>query len=196
MVAIHRSCCRLKLALLVGGASVSLAACTSTPDGNLDRVERVTNEFAGLELSEFETDVFADGEVTQSEYDEAYGLWRSCAEGRGLTVEVERDDFGMYRQVTTRPKDLATDDRLEQDRTIADECGRGTLLLVDAVYRDQVLNPNSRDWNDGVVSCLVDNGLVEPDFDRDDLLSGSSPLPESAEVASCLENPFGIASGS
>lgn len=57
---------RLALTLLLGAASANLAACTSTPDGILDRVERVTDEFAGLELSEFETDVFADGEVTQS----------------------------------------------------------------------------------------------------------------------------------
>ena len=67
----------------------------------------------------------------------------------------------------------------------------GGRLSVDAVYRDQVLNPQSLDWIDGVVACLVDEGTVASDFDRDDYLRGD--LPEDVLWSSCHENPFGVA---
>lgn len=180
------------LALMLIGASIGVAGCAAENGGDEGRVDRVLKDFAGMTLSDFETAVLEDGAVSQSEYDEAFASWRNCAEGRGLTVTSERDEFGIYRLATTRPRDQATDDRLEQDRMISDECARGTFTVIDAVYRDQTLNPQSRDWNDGVVACLVDEGLVEPEYTRENLLSGSPPLSEQALASACLENPFGV----
>lgn len=183
---------QLVLALIVVSASTGIAGCAAESGADDARVDRVLEDFAGMTLSDFETAVLEDGAVSQSEYDEAFASWRNCAEGRGLTVTSERDEFGMYRLATTRPRDQATDDRLEQDRMISDECARGTLMVIDAVYRDQTLNPKSRDWNDGVVDCLREQGLVEADYTREKLLSGSPPLSEQALASACLENPFGV----
>ena len=163
---------RVMLAIAVIGVSAALAGCTAADADPDARLDRVLEDFAGLELSDFESAVLEDGVVSQSEYDEAFASWRTCAEGRGLTVTEERDEHGMYRMTTTRPREQATDDRLRQDRTISDECAMGTFTVIEAVHRDQTLNPQSRDWNDGVVACLVDQGLVEPGYTRENLLSG------------------------
>lgn len=186
----------LALALIIVGASANLSACAATMAVEPGRVDRVREDFPRMELSEFETGVFADGQVSQAEYDEAYNLWKSCVEGRGVTVSVERDKWGLYREATTLPKELATEERMHQDSIISQECERGTYLLVEAVYRDQVLNPESRDWNDGIVSCLIDRGIVGADFTRDDLLSGQSTLPRTDDVTECQLNPFGVTAGS
>lgn len=187
---------RLALAVIIVGASASLSACAATAAADSGRVDRVRDGLPRMELSGFETGVFADGQVSQAEYDEAYSLWKSCSEGRGVTVSVERDEWGLYREVTTLPKELATEERMYQDSIISQECERGTYVLVEAVYRDQVLNPESRDWNDGIVSCLIDRGIVGADFTRDDLLSGQSTLPRTDDVTECHLNPFGVTAGS
>ncbi|WP_344013123.1 hypothetical protein [Microbacterium natoriense] len=186
----------LTLALIFMGAGVSLAACAPADDVGNDRVDRVVSGYDGVELSEFESGVLEDGTVTQAEYDEAFAAWKTCVEGRGLTATDERDEFGIYRQAINRPKEQATEEQIRADGEVAGDCGKGTLLIVDAVYRDQVMNPASRDWDQGVVDCLIHEKVVEPDFNTEDLLSGQPPLPEAAYATTCLDNPFGVRAGS
>ena len=180
----------LHASALLLAVSVVMTGCTLTESDASSRTDRVLQGFPGWELTDFQTGVLEDGVVSQAEYDEAFSLWVACVEGRGLHVEMVRDSLGLYTQSFSYPKDL-TPREVEALRDASDECEDGTFPLVDAVYRDQVLNPQSLDWIDGVVACLVDEGTVASDFDRDDYLRGD--LPEDVLWSSCHENPFGVA---
>lgn len=141
-------------------------------------------------LSEFEDRVFADGVVTQAEYDEAYHRWRTCAESGGVTVRVERDDYGLYVIATSLPIESATDEAFERDRQVSDLCEGGSWMLISAVYHDQLMNPDSRDWNEGVWQCLIDTGALDSDYTLESFLTQESP--QTVYGSTCIGNPFGV----
>lgn len=173
---------------------MTLAACSSGPASEDGRLERVLEDFQwSFELSEFEERVFADGVVTQAEYDEAYDRWRTCAEDRGLTVRVERDDFDLYVIVLSRPAETDEDDAM-QDLDTSLECEKGNWILIEQVYRDQTLNPDSRNWYEGELECMVDSGLVDPEVSVDEYMT--MQFPDTDEAWACYTNPFGVSEAS
>ncbi|SNU01181.1 hypothetical protein SAMN06298212_1085 [Ruaniaceae bacterium KH17] len=182
--------------VVVVGICALLVGCSDSSEPEVARVDRILSMGGdSVELSDFERKVFEDGVVSQAEYDEAFGLWAACVKERGVQVgDTGRDEFGFYWQNTiTSVNDSAEED--EQMRRDVHECSQGTWIFIDNVYRDQVLNPESRDWFDGIAECLVDAGLVEKGFTREDYFDLPYPPPwghENEEARECQINPFRV----
>lgn len=181
------------LGVLLLTALASFSGCSPEGGETGSRADRVVAEFGLKELSDFESKVLDDGLVAQAEYDEAYQRWLDCAKGVGLGVEPKKDEVtGAFHVVNISvPADENSQERQERDAELSISCEDGNFTLIDAVYRDQVMNPDAKDWDEGVVACMVEDGVVGPDFDKEQYLS-EEPLPDAAWASDCLWNPFGI----
>ncbi|MFF3027204.1 hypothetical protein [Microbacterium sp. NPDC057944] len=177
------------ISTLLMGVGISAIGCSSTENASPDRLDRVLGNFTGITLSDFEEGVVKDGVVSSAEYEEAYNLWKTCVEDNDVGVVVERDDFGLLVPTTSIPKERPEQEALD----VSAECGEGTFDVVRNLYEDQVLNPDSRDWNEGVVECLIDHDLVDPDYTVEKFLTEELPASAQTEAGTaCMSNPFGV----
>lgn len=117
--------------------------------------------------SQFELDVLADDVVTRAEYEEAMQRYVSCIEDMGSGVTLE-ESGGYYTY-------MITGDAARYD-AISDDCSRGTNEWIEALFVETLMNPDNRDYFEIIAECLVETGIVDPPFGKDELLQ----LEESA----------------
>lgn len=172
-------------------AAALLVGCSGqAPEGS--RVDRVLEGVDTSQLSEFEQAVLEDGVVTQAEYDEAFSKWVDCMSASGITTYDDQDEFGRYLMVNEVPES-STEAEVEAAGDTSQACETGTTRYIDVVYVDQVMNPESQDWEQGVVDCLKAGGFVGSDYSVEDLTGADFPVEEAA--LGCVSNPFGVTAG-
>lgn len=137
--------------------------------------------------SDFERKALQDGHVSRAEYEEATSLYVECLTENGWpTIRVEQDGIYAY-QVEGRAEGDAWD-------TADARCRQGTVDVIEPLYVDSTINPNSQDFVDLVVACLKEHGIVEPSYSKNDFLeSFDAPPwdPSDPTVASCMSRPVG-----
>lgn len=204
----------MKRATLIVIAAVSgllLSGCSGEEgsEGGVveERIAALAALGGGAELSAFEKQVLDDRVVTQAEYDEAYAKFATCISGQGMTATDERDGNGFYLRGTQSaefdalvaagaPQAERDEFTRKQGRQVA-ECQQGTFGLIDAVYREQTLNPEGKDFEQGTVDCLVRLGVIEPTFTKADWQEYSRGASDveidfaAPGVEACVADPFG-----
>lgn len=146
---------------------LALAGCAAeAPEVEDDPYAQEFEDALSLELSDFEREVLADGQVTREEYDEAHERWLQCMEEAyppetGIIVGLEEDQDGLYSTTTHIPANLRDSfDHDARDR-IYDACARGTIDIVAGMYNSIAANPDDSSYEEMVFACLHDRGLVE-----------------------------------
>ncbi|MGC4192828.1 MAG: hypothetical protein QM589_16915 [Thermomicrobiales bacterium] len=192
--------------IALGGSSFAFAEATpATNDAYADEFADAREEAT----SDFERDVLADGRITQAEYDEAVQHFATCLRGDpGFEVTIAPDPLipgaAIYRI------DGGPDVPPEVRMRIVESCAEGTIAIVEPLFIATIVNPEHADFDEMVLACLHDGGLVATDFDEADLAalreaassetarinpnitSGiNTPAPDKA-VAACLVNPIHI----
>lgn len=149
------------------GAPVTPAA-SATPDPVSVAYETWIADAEARATSGFERDVFADGAVTQDEYESAMDRFFGCLGARGLEVMPDRLGNGLITfSITGAGVDAAVAD-----------CAAGTTELIEPLYSEMVQNPANRPGAlDGVIAeCLVEAGAVEAPYTAEDYRRDSGSL--------------------
>lgn len=147
-------------------------------------------------LSDFERDVLEraaeTGTIPQADYDEAFTRYQQCVSDLGYTETWTQLPSGVY-QVTPPVLDSqeATDRYAEQTT----ECATGTIMVVEALFNQQQVNPDLLSDSRAVaVDCLLEGGFVDgsytvEDFDRDLEIPPEASFDVSDPVANaCLSS--------
>src|SRR5437762_5310427 len=123
--------------LLPGLFLAAPAACSSGPPHHpyLAAVRSADRQAT----SDFERQVFADGRVTEAEYEEAVDRYVRCANERGVEVTKLRQPAGYYGYTYTEVP--AADG-------ILSSCAEGTTVLIEPIYVAMVTNPQAADMDD------------------------------------------------
>lgn len=182
---------------------VALAGCgqsgqsTGRPPGTQTLAEalEVESDFA---TSEFERDVLdrakERGSIAAADYEEAVSRYLECAGAAGHAIDTVKQPNGIYRWL---PRESVDEDAYLDDTY---RCAEGTTMIIEALYKLQVMNPDGLDIGTAAVRCLRENGLVDEaygleDF-NDDAAEGFSgtPFDASGELAvMCLTSlGFGV----
>lgn len=138
-------------------------------------------QMLSADLSEFEREVFADGEITRAEYEEAHQLWLLCMEeafppGGPQQVDLILGDDSLYQY---RAMGFTIDDEAYYD-TIADSCSEGTIDNTGPLYAAIARNPERKPFEELVVECLVRNNVVEANYTVDNFLADTSEASQGS----------------
>lgn len=181
--------------------TVALTACTAGGEGDaLSPQELWAQDLANAKsdaTSEFEEAVFEDGLIDQNEYAEAWQRYIACMRESGHPGSrlVGPDADGFYSESIESPKDNAqrNDDEIS-DTSFA--CARGTNLQIAQLYEGQKRNPQHLRVEDAITKCLIDAGVVEPDYTAEDfvrdarLKTGDGFNASDPQASACLSNPY------
>lgn len=126
--------------------------------------------------TEFETDVLADGVITDDEYAQAQELLLACVAEQGYTAT--HAGMGAY--------DVDGPDAAE-GQTVLAGCAEGTTAALDPIYWGMKLNPERRNSADLIVECLAAAGLVEDHFTGEDFARTFEDPPFDAEDPAAVE---------
>ncbi|MGJ0390185.1 hypothetical protein [Microbacterium sp. Leaf159] len=174
---------RLSATILVGAlALAALAGCTApeaatNPYG--DRIEEAQSQAT----TDFEKQVFDDGELTRVEYEEAVNRYVECMEAQSVQI-TPLEQTGYF--VFSTSSDSAAYDASDE------QCRPGTLELVEPLYVDMTMNPENRPFTEVVRECLVARDAIDDGFTTDDLnkeMSRGGPLTETEDYTTCIANP-------
>lgn len=141
------------------------------------------SEFRKVATSDFEKDVFADGEVSDQEFQAARDLFKSCMEDRGYGVAL-----GPIDNATTsiELKDAnMTKAQMDEDWAA---CEQGRTGLIEPAYSTIRDNPNNEDMVQLMVDCLVRNKLVPEGYAKKDLEHPSDEL-QTLAFRGCGDDP-------
>ncbi|WP_143193866.1 hypothetical protein [Micromonospora sp. CB01531] len=137
--------------------------------------------------SDFEREVLADLKITKAEFDEAVNRYVACAGDRGVTIKARPTAGGYYNYDLVKSGDA---------ETVADECRKGTLALIEPIYVDRLMNPEKKDLDQLQADCLVRAGVAPKGYSGDQLaadraksFSDTSFGPDNPAVPACLSNP-------
>lgn len=127
-------------------------------------------------------DALEDGVVSRAEYEAAYQRFVSCAHDRGVEVTLE-DSYGLYTYSTVGP---GSDEVVSACTPVVE--------TIAAFYADMLTNPSRTDPLDLSAACLRRAGVVDRDYDAEqlssDLAAGTGPFAEpSSSVDRCMINP-------
>nr|NLD39874.1 hypothetical protein [Actinomycetales bacterium] len=103
--------------------------------------------------TDFQREVFKDGQLTRAEYDEATARYVQCMEDRGFAVSVT-DVHGINNYSYTGGN---------EGSQVSDEC-RTELSPIEVLYGAMLGNPENRHPPDLFAECFVRHGLAEPEF--------------------------------
>lgn len=133
-------------------------------------------------LSDFEREVLEraaeTGAISQADYDEAFTQYQQCVSDLGYTETWTQLPSGVY-QVTPPLFDSqeATDRYAEQ----ATECATGTVMVVEALFNQQQVNPDLLSDSRAVaVDCLLEGGFVDGTYTVEDLDRDLETPPEAS----------------
>ncbi|CAM4041861.1 hypothetical protein NOGI109294_23350 [Nocardiopsis gilva] len=119
--------------------------------------------------SDFEREVFEraikKGEIAPEDYEEAFNKYMECAEGAGLDETYTKLPNGIYKLVKWDAGG-ADDEKANQEHfEKSAECADGTIARIEAMYQQQVGNPEQFDDPRKVaVQCLIEAGIAPADY--------------------------------
>ncbi|MCA9834109.1 MAG: hypothetical protein KC435_09195 [Thermomicrobiales bacterium] len=199
----------LVIALL--GISVFFAQSSSTgpvdatPDANDSAIpsrREIVAEAQQNPESELEERVLADGVITHEEYQEAVNTYIGCMAEAGYEVTTTPAMFtpGMYQYEIVREDDPATpaSDAYFEKLMAADmDCSIGTTYTIEAIYGNQIVNPDDLPLMELTLACLESKDLVEAGSLTSaelqaELAKENPDLPFDIwdiQASSCLVNP-------
>lgn len=171
----------------------------ATPNSSrLSRAEKVAEVRQNPE-SELEARVLQDGVVSTDEYNEAVNAYLACMSDAGYEMLTSANQFvpGMYdyaHDSSATPEAERDSDRLF---TTSDDCSVGTTMNIEAIFGDQIVNPDDVDIMALTVSCLettgvVESGVLTPEYLTSALSQETPDLPFDLwedQAMSCLLNP-------
>lgn len=163
MMSAARAVSAAATSLLAFGA---LVGCTSGQEvqeapGGVSFAEQLEIERDGA-TSDFEREVLdravETGEIAAADYEEAVSRYLECTTAAGYTIETIKQPNGIYRW---QPINV-TDDQAYLDDTYV--CAEGTTMIIEALYKLQVVNPDGLDLASAAIACLVENGVVDGSY--------------------------------
>ncbi|XBH20746.1 hypothetical protein V5R04_10970 [Jonesiaceae bacterium BS-20] len=110
--------------------------------------------------TQFEADALADDKISRAEYVEAEQRFVDCIASHGGKVELE-DQTGYFTYAITGDIELYD--------SVSDQCGQGANALISPLYVDILMNPNRTDFDELMANCLIDVGLVDRTFTKEDM---------------------------
>lgn len=110
--------------------------------------------------TQFEKDALADDKISRAEYVEAEQRYVDCIASHGAKVELE-DQTGYFVYAITGDIELYD--------SVSIQCGQGTHALISPLYVDILMNPNRTDFDELTANCLIDVGLVDRTFTKEDM---------------------------
>lgn len=165
--------CVAALTLLTG----ALAACSSPEPARGPYAADI--ELARAQASsDFEKDVLADAKISRAEYEEAVQRFVTCVNTSGAKVATE-DQSGYYI--------YRVDGDVEAYDGVRDKCQKGTNGLIEALYVDQLTNPDKRPLADLMAACFRKYGVAPPNFTTEDM----KPLLSSQQDLVAANDPGG-----
>jgi hypothetical protein len=159
------------------------------------RVSDAALEVIGPDLSEFEREVLADGDLLFEEYEEAFLLSERCTTDLGLTIYDRRApsfiDVGSYGAQASHALDLATEDAVSR-------CKLDYTTDLSLIW-GQIYHPTQGDIEASrreMAKCLNERGAGLPDVpspqDFSAFLRNSSNLQLFSECARSVEARTGF----
>ncbi|WP_156382619.1 hypothetical protein [Sanguibacter sp. Leaf3] len=133
-------------------------------------------------VSEFERDVLEraaeTGTIPQADYDEAFTRYQQCVSDLGYTETWTKLPSGV-NQVT--PPLLDSQEAADRYAEQATGCATGTIMLIEALFNQQQVNPDLLSDSRAVaVSCLLEGGIVDASYTVDDLDRDLEIPPEAS----------------
>lgn len=187
----------------VAAVCVMAAGCgdsghvTGPPAGARTFAEALEVEAASA-TSDFEREVLArateSGAIAPADYEEAVSRYLACSADAGHVIDVQKLPNGIYRWI---PQDV-TDGAAYLDDTYA--CAEGTTMVLEALYKLQVMNPDGKDLGTVAIECLRDHGVVDGSYMLEDFNTDApggfagAPFDGTSEAATmCLTSlGFGV----
>jgi hypothetical protein len=139
------------------------------------------------DASDFEREVLTraieTGGITQEDYEEGFRRYISCMIDSGYEETYEKRSDGIY---TLKPPQKIIDGSQAALDTYAEmgtTCADGTVMRIEALYNEQLNNPGLlADPYEVATACLVQAGLVGPDYKPDQLKKDLAPGDDDVEL--------------
>lgn len=135
------------------------AACTP----NVEEPSPYAAEYEQARKSattQFELDALEDDKISRAEYVEAEQRFVDCIASHGAKVELQ-DQTGYFTYAITGDSELYD--------SVDIQCAQGTHAVISPLYVGILRNPNRTDFDELTANCLIDVGLVDRTFTKDDL---------------------------
>lgn len=147
------------LLVLSGALGMSCTAADSSSDGEL--VTEASIPLGGL--SEFQQQIFEDGEVSFPEYERAFFQLVSCINDTGIEAEGPNlEDDGTLSFVTATPAGMSDEELV----SLVGNCEDEYTSAVELGFADSVAPSEEEEFTfyADVVSCVIESGVddVEP----------------------------------
>jgi len=174
--------------LIAVALTLSATACSAGTPTNTGPYTSEIEQAGRDATSDFERQVFSDGQISRKEYDESADRYIRCLNDNGLSASTELQD-GLNTYAIQYPPGTTNASEAES------RCAVGTTILIEPLYGNILLNPDNVDFDELVVDCLKRNGIVDQDYTKADLLQETrdSPTfyPEDPAGMECLAKPNG-----
>jgi len=107
--------------------------------------------------SDFARGVLEDGTITDAEHAEMVELFTACLAGKGIVFKGYNPDGGFTTSSAPDP---------EETDALIDECSASSGEdAVGSLHDIMRTNPENLDWATISAQCLVEAGVVPPDYD-------------------------------
>ena len=142
--------------------------------------------------SELESEILTDGKVTRTEYQTAVEAFVDCQLDQGVKVITNQSADTTYeyeQQVSGLGEDGIFDSSLADARqteaeAISSTCAIGTTILIEPIYVATIKNPERKDTNVLMATCLVRHDVVDAPFTGEDFGEWLSSRPENGGTPS------------
>lgn len=137
--------------------------------------------------SDFEREVFADGVITDQEYQASRVLLAECMEELGYNVTLKDGPGAMDVESLTAEAAATVDGSMIT-------CGEGATALIEETYVDILGNPDNEDLLQLKADCLVRNEIFPAGYSRDDFANAVGFLEDVASSVAfngCMRDPKG-----
>jgi len=177
------------VASLAATLLVSMAACTAapTPAPSVNPAyESQLQEALDSTQSDFTRKILADLDISNAEYEEATDKYVLCMNDRGVDAAKSREGnfYGFSVPMGAGSEDIEA------------ECYSTYMDPVAVLYISMATNPDDEDWFALMAACLVNKGVVDSTFTKEDYEKLDAGVPEagkitldSPEVAACRLDP-------
>ncbi|WP_147463586.1 hypothetical protein [Cellulomonas triticagri] len=149
--------------------------------------------------SDFEREVLGraleSGEIVAADYEEAVSRYLACAAEAGHLIDTVRLPNGIYQWLPRGD----SDPQAYMDDTYV--CAQGTTMIIEALYKLQITNPDGRDIAEVALECLTEAGVTDGSYTvaqfNDDVVDGfdRAPFDVADEGAAACLVPLGVAVG-
>ncbi|MBN9374871.1 MAG: hypothetical protein J0I40_05670 [Cellulomonas sp.] len=155
----------LALALLMATAGCASAQSAPVPTSGPSFADELRLARDAV-TTDFERDVLdraiASGSISDADYAEAVARYLDCTSRKGYTIDAVKLSNGIYRW---QPQNVTNDQAYLNDTYV---CAQGTVMVIESLYRMQVVNPDGLDPAHAAVRCLTKYDIVDDTYTVDD----------------------------